>query len=147
MNNNKTVSQNGTNLTYLIAGGAIGAGVALLFAPKSGKEMRKDISNVTAKGLDQAGDLGRNLSQKAVDLSADLSAKAKDVYTQTQDKAVEIYNTAKDGISTQLETAKETFDSKVDDVKELAGNAENYVGDKLSDAKDEADKQAKKMKI
>jgi len=33
----------------LVVGSVIGAGVALLFAPKSGKELRKDIENLAAE--------------------------------------------------------------------------------------------------
>ena len=38
-----------TKLTYLIIGGGIGAVIALLFAPKSGKELREDIATLIAK--------------------------------------------------------------------------------------------------
>ena len=34
-----------TKLTYLLIGGGIGAVIALLFAPKSGTELRGDIAN------------------------------------------------------------------------------------------------------
>jgi hypothetical protein len=36
-----------TKLTYLLAGGVIGAVVALLFAPKAGVELREDIADAT----------------------------------------------------------------------------------------------------
>lgn len=38
-------------LTYLIIGAGIGAAVALLFAPKSGRELRGDIAELSRKGV------------------------------------------------------------------------------------------------
>ena len=43
-----------TKLTYLLIGGGIGAILALLFAPKSGQELREDIADATRKGLEKA---------------------------------------------------------------------------------------------
>ena len=40
-----------TRLTYLLIGGGIGAVIALLFAPKSGQELREDIADATGKAL------------------------------------------------------------------------------------------------
>lgn len=42
-----------TKLTYLLIGGGIGAILALLFAPKSGEELREDIADVTRKGIEK----------------------------------------------------------------------------------------------
>ena len=43
-----------TKLTYLLIGGGIGAALALLFAPKSGHELRGDIADVTRKGIEKS---------------------------------------------------------------------------------------------
>ncbi|NJM52639.1 MAG: YtxH domain-containing protein [Blastocatellia bacterium] len=43
-----------TKLTYLLIGGGIGAILALLFAPKSGQELREDIADATRKSLEKA---------------------------------------------------------------------------------------------
>jgi len=43
-----------TRLTYLLIGGGIGAVIALLFAPKSGQELRGDIADATRKGIDRS---------------------------------------------------------------------------------------------
>lgn len=74
-----------------LLGGAIGAAVALLYAPKSGRETRKDISraarrikNSTADLIDDAiedvNEFANNLKEKAanvVEQGAELSEKAK----------------------------------------------------------------------
>ena len=43
-NDNDSISN---KLTYLLIGGGIGAVIALLFAPKSGQELRGDLADAT----------------------------------------------------------------------------------------------------
>ncbi|MGB8510002.1 MAG: YtxH domain-containing protein, partial [Pyrinomonadaceae bacterium] len=43
-----------TRLTYFVIGGTVGAIMALLFAPKSGRELREDLADATRKGVDGA---------------------------------------------------------------------------------------------
>ena len=43
-----------TKLTYFLVGAGIGAVLALLFAPKSGEELRSDIADATRKGIDKS---------------------------------------------------------------------------------------------
>lgn len=54
--------------TPLVVGGVIGAGVALLLAPKSGRELRKDFKDLATKTrervaatIEEGKTLGRNL--------------------------------------------------------------------------------------
>jgi gas vesicle protein len=50
----------GSILTPFLAGGAVGAGVALMLAPQSGSETRKDLKRISDR-LSQAVDIGRDL--------------------------------------------------------------------------------------
>ena len=43
----------GTVLVSFVAGAAIGAGLALLYAPKSGREIREDIVDLTEDAVDK----------------------------------------------------------------------------------------------
>jgi gas vesicle protein len=52
-------------LVGFLAGSAIGAIIALLYAPKSGKEFRNDIKERTDEFLDDAQDYLANAKQKA----------------------------------------------------------------------------------
>lgn len=62
----------------LFAGGVIGAGLALLFAPQSGTRTRKDILRYSRKA--------RNRADEAVnDLAADVSALVEAVGEKTDD--------------------------------------------------------------
>ena len=55
----------GTQLTCFVLGATVGAVVALLFAPKSGRELREDIADATRKGVDRARETGSQLGTRA----------------------------------------------------------------------------------
>ena len=52
-------------LVYFLTGVGAGALIALLFAPKSGSELRSEIADATRKGLDYARDTGREIGERA----------------------------------------------------------------------------------
>ena len=63
----------GTVLTFALGAG-VGAALALLFAPKSGAELRGDIAHQATEEFDQIRRTGDNLkrqAQKAADLAQD----------------------------------------------------------------------------
>jgi gas vesicle protein len=66
-------------LTYLIIGAGIGAAVALLFAPKAGRELRGDIADVTKKGIDYSKEGARFVGDKATDIYGQTTQKAQDL--------------------------------------------------------------------
>ena len=53
-------NRKGSILTLVLAGGAVGAGLALALAPKSGSETRKDLKRI-ANRFSQAVDIGKDL--------------------------------------------------------------------------------------
>jgi gas vesicle protein len=68
----------GSGLAFLLAGIAIGAGLAILFAPESGRETRKYISRRAADGTNYVTSLGRELRRQVedvVDRGKDLAAR------------------------------------------------------------------------
>jgi gas vesicle protein len=65
-----------TRLAYLLIGGGIGAVLALLFAPKSGQELRGDIADATRKGIDRTRET-----------ASQIGARAGEYYEATRDKA------------------------------------------------------------
>ena len=54
----------GTVLVSFVAGAAIGAGLALLYAPKSGREMREDIVDLTEDAVDKIKEYTREAQEK-----------------------------------------------------------------------------------
>ncbi|MGH7784882.1 MAG: YtxH domain-containing protein [Candidatus Binatia bacterium] len=84
-----------TKLTYLLIGGGIGAVIALLFAPKSGVELRGDIADATRKGI-----------EKSKEAASQLQDKAGEYYDVTRDKANELYQTAQEKAGDLTEKAR-----------------------------------------
>ena len=85
-----------TRLTYLLIGGGIGAILALLFAPKSGQELRGDIAEATRKGIDKSRETAQELGQRA-----------GEYYETTRDRAGELYATATSKVGEVAQTARE----------------------------------------
>ena len=86
-----------TRLTYLLIGGGIGAIIALLFAPKSGQELRGDIADATRKGIDRSREAAQQLSERA-----------GEYYESTRERAAELYSTASEKVGEVAKAARET---------------------------------------
>lgn len=63
----------------IVAGGIIGAGLALLFAPQSGQRTRKDISRYAKKTRIRAGEAVDDLSDNISDLVDSIGDKTDDL--------------------------------------------------------------------
>jgi len=84
----------GSNIAFFLAGAGIGAILALLFAPKSGKETRDYIS------------------QKAGESREKVAAKSQDYRRQAEgyvDKAKDVVNKQKEQLSAALEAGKQAY--------------------------------------
>ena len=75
----------GARLTYFAIGATVGAVVALLFAPKSGRELRQDVADATRKGVDRARETGSQLSARAGEYSETASTRAGELATSARD--------------------------------------------------------------
>ena len=75
----------GTQLTCFAIGATVGAMVALLFAPKSGRELREDLADATRKGVDRARETGSQLSARAGEVYGTASARAGELATSARE--------------------------------------------------------------
>ena len=91
----------GTVFTCL-TGAAIGAGLALLFAPQTGEETRKKIKDISDKLADDAKDNYEKITKEA--------QKAIESVKETSDKAV-------DQVKTFIDSAKEGFKKELEEAK------------------------------
>lgn len=85
-----------TKLTYLVIGGGIGAILALLFAPKSGVELREDIADVTRKGLEKGRETAGHIGEYAGEYYEVAKDKTGELYTAAQEKAEALAGRAKE---------------------------------------------------
>ncbi len=60
--------QNSDRLVWLLTGAAIGASIALLYAPQTGKDTRRLITRKARQGREALADVGQDLAEKGRDL-------------------------------------------------------------------------------
>src|SRR5215218_8700533 len=80
-------SDAGARMAYFVLGATVGAVVALLFAPKSGRELREDLADATRKGVDRARETGSQLSTRAGEVYESASARAGELASGVRDAA------------------------------------------------------------
>ena len=98
-------------LTYLLIGGGIGAIVALLFAPKSGHELRGDIADATRKGIDRSREAAQQLGDRAGEYYEATRGRAAELYSQATERVSEVAQTAREAASRQTGTLSAALDA------------------------------------
>src|SRR5688500_18282899 len=108
-----------TKLTYLLIGGGIGAVIALLFAPRSGQELREDIADATRKGIEKGRETASQLQERAGEYYEVGRERASELYQTAQEKAGELTEKAKGAaarttnpFSAAVEAGKEAYASE-----------------------------------
>lgn len=122
-------------LIGFLAGGAIGAVLALLYAPKSGKELRSDIKEKAdeylgeaekyiAEAKDKAKDMineGKKKSEKLISdakiKSEELLKDAEKIFGEAKSKATTVINTGKENIESEGGRLKDAVKAGVDAYK------------------------------
>ena len=120
----------------LLAGGAIGATIALLYAPKSGRELRADIKHKTDEFIDDTSEYMQIAREKAETLinegkrkselliqdakrkAGTLIDDANSLLNEAKGKASTAYDGAKGKISDESERIKDALKAGVDAYKE-----------------------------
>ena len=104
-NDNDNIS---TRLTYLLIGGGIGAVIALLFAPKSGQELRGDLADATRKGIDKSRETAQQIGERAGEYYETTRERAGELYNQAATKASEVYTQATEKVGEVAQAARAT---------------------------------------
>jgi gas vesicle protein len=103
-------------LTFLLIGAGIGATLALLFAPKSGRELRGDIADYTKRGVDAAGEQARVIGDRASELYGTAASKASAAYGTAAGRVSEAYGTAREKVVAGAETVSEVAGRQKDQI-------------------------------
>ena len=89
-------------LGLLVTGAAVGAAVALLYAPKSGVQMRKDVKKFSRRTADRIDDLQQDFRdqvgcwvENVADVVTDGIKTGKKVSSQTYDHVMGAFDVAK----------------------------------------------------
>ena len=129
-----------TRLTYLLIGGGIGAVLALLFAPKSGHELRGDIADATRKGIDRSREAAQHLSDRAGEYYEATRERAGELYTQAAGRVSDVAQTAREAaarqggtISAAIDAGKKAYQEEKRKT-EMSGRieAQNFGGEKTN---------------
>lgn len=100
-----------------LLGGVLGAALALLYAPKSGAETRKDISRTARRVKNSTVDLIEDAIDDVNDFTSDLRKKASDVI----DQGVELSDKAKKEIAATLERGQKKIEKQRKKLSEALG--------------------------
>jgi len=100
-----------TRLTYLLIGGGIGAILALLFAPKSGQELRGDIADATRKGIDRSREAAQQLGDRAGEYYEATRTRAGELYSQAAERVGEVAQSAREAAARQSGTVSAAIEA------------------------------------
>ena len=107
-----------------LAGGAIGAILALLYAPKTGRELRNDIKSRTDEYLDEADKYIAEARNKAKVLINDGKKKSEKIINDAKEKseailkdAEKVFNDAKAKASSNLDESKNILENETNNLK------------------------------
>lgn len=143
---------NGKMILSLLAGAAVGTLAALLFAPKSGKDLRKEIKGEANKAVDTAEDYmdvakdkGTDVLETAQEAGSDLMKNRQKTMHKMGNQISRAADHAQDG---RTETAKYDLRQAADTHKQARERTKDIAKDTAEDVKDtaqEAKEEAKKQ--
>lgn len=127
----------GSTMTALLAGMAIGAGLALLFAPASGEETRQLIRRKARRARRLAGDYGRDLRDRAEDLRDRASVLVDDTRARGRDLVDGAREKFEDTISESrraIRDKRRELSRAVEEGRVAARDARHELEQRLADA-------------
>lgn len=107
----------------MIIGGAVGAAIALLLAPKSGKELRRDLAERGGEFYDRASDFAKEQSLKVGDYVNEGKVRADELVRTARQQAGSLLNEA---------------ESLMSDARSRIGSAQGNIKDNISRLQDAA---------
>lgn len=122
-----------------LIGGMVGATVALLFAPKSGRELRGDIN----QGAMQAKDLAKDWKDTAQEKGSEWKEIAQEKGTEFKQKAMDTTSDFTKSVTKKTKDLSNTAKDKLDDMKSKEDEALDAI-EKVADTVEDSAEQLKK---
>jgi len=110
----------------LLAGSVIGSLAGLLFAPKSGKELRKNISEKGSGMLEDTNELLENAKSKASEIISDAKKKAGELL----DDGIKKFDSFTHGADDLVQNGKEKVEEGISKVKAAVKSGSNAPSEK-----------------
>jgi len=115
--------QGNSNLTKgIVIGALLGAAAALLFAPKSGRELRSDLSEKISATADKSKEIANITKDKVTDLANSVGSGASQVMSSVKEAAADVSGTIS-------EESTKVFDKTKQLSHEVEKTAENATRD------------------
>lgn len=115
--NNKT-----SNTKFFILGAMFGALVStiasLLFAPKSGKDLRRDLEETTSKTLESTDEYLELARQKGSKALHDMEDVASTYFSIAEDKMKSTFTKTEEELDKKVDGTKDYIDDKIDELEE-----------------------------
>ncbi len=132
--------KNGSMVLGVILGSAVASVLTMLFAPKSGKEVRHDISERADNAMKMTKETGERILENAKEVSTDIQNKANQLLNITKDYSAGKYSGPKESfmaeynkIKSAINAAISVYQSNQEEVK----STEEMVEDIFSDFEDD----------
>lgn len=106
----------------MLAGGALGAAAALLMSPKSGVEIRGELSNLANRYADRTGDSVNDASERARQIVNDGRRRADGIIDDARNRASSLLHDAERIVNDARKRAKNAAGSSANEVKAKADN-------------------------
>jgi len=126
----------GSSMSALLAGIAIGAGLALLFAPHSGEETRQLIRRKARRARRLAGDYAGDVRERAYVIRD----RASDLVSETRERGREMIDDARERIEDRVDETRRSLREKkselrraVDEGRSVAREARKEFERRLAD--------------
>ncbi|MGG3560334.1 YtxH domain-containing protein [Neobacillus rhizosphaerae] len=84
-NQNRNDESSNSFILGAFIGGVVGAAAALLFAPKSGKELRSTLTNQAGSIMDKSGSLRENVVSKSSELASKTASISQGIVLQSSE--------------------------------------------------------------
>ncbi len=114
-------------LMFFLIGAGIGATMALLFAPKSGRELRGDIADYTKRGLDAANQGAHRVGERASELYEVGRERFVEAYDSARVRAADVYGSAREGVADMYGSARERIVHGTEVVTDAAARQKDQI--------------------
>jgi len=100
----------GTAITFFLIGLGAGALTALLLAPKSGKQLRRDLKRGYEDARDAVGEWADQAAEKVKDTVLDAGERVRDAASRGAEMAEELGSDVRDSVREKVEPLRRAID-------------------------------------
>lgn len=122
----------GKGIGAFIIGGLVGAGIALLYAPRAGEETRNMVSAKVSETWGQAQEFGAQAGANAQQAYHNATEMGQEVYSNVSSKGHELYETATSHMHDAANSVKPVFAEKNDELREKIEAARQRIASQVA---------------